>query len=865
MAKQEIGIQLSLSGNQQLEAGLQKSGKQLNEFGQTAAQTANNLRMIPAQMTDVVTSLASGQDPLTVLIQQGGQLKDSFGGIGPALKAVGGYLVSLINPYTLAATAAALLGYAHYKAAQEASEFRKAIELSGNMAGTSVGQLQAMAASMNGLGITTGKAAEVMAQLTTTGQIGSQDLQKFTATAVAMEKTLDVPIADTVKAFAELGKAPVEASRRLNEAHHYLTASVYEQIQALVEQGRTLEAGQLAQRTFADAMDQRTQNMTQNLGAVERAWNSAAGAAKMAWNAFLNIDKPESLELRLKTLQQDLQNLNIQAPNAPANSLIGRDKARIAEQIAGLQALTEDQRKATAAEAERQRTQEAGSKAFDALTKTQDRGLSKQQQLNKALKEYHRNLDALRLANPNSDALSPAAVAAGERALREQYKTTPKPKDGTYDRLIARVQDFMALQQAELNSTEKLTAGQRMAADVAQELERAGSKLTAQQRQRITADMQAAVAVEKKVLADTEAKKAAEAYGKALDQTRAKADGLRRSMADALAAQREQYDDQLAVIGMGSQAAERLATQTRIEREYARFKRQLTEEAAKNGTLESEAYRTGMADIEASLQRALQANRLYYGSVDQLRSNSMLGLDQAVANYRDSAADIFGQSEALMTKALGNMEDALVNFAMTGKLSFGDMAKSIISDILRIYYRSQLLNMLGAGSGGGGGILQTVIGAALGGAMGGFGGASASSSTYSLTTASNYSGGGLGLTYGGARAGGGPVNAGSFYQVNERGTELLSVGGRDYLMMGAQSGQVTPNAGAGGSAGQGELKLTIINNTSAPIGRVTERITPTERALIVEEAVAATAGQFGDPNSKTSKSLGAHYALQRRR
>lgn len=864
MAKQEIGIQLTLSGNQQLEAGLQRSGKQLNEFGQTAAQTANNMRMIPAQMTDVVTSLASGQDPLTVLIQQGGQLKDSFGGIGPAIKAVSGYLVGLINPYTLAATAAGLLGYAHYKGEQEASAFRKALELSGNMAGTSVGQLQAMAASMNELGITTGKAAEVMAQLASTGQIGSQDLQKFTATAVAMEKTLGVPIADTIKAFAELGKEPVEASRRLNEAHHYLTAAVYEQIQALVEQGRTLEAGQLAQQTYEAAMNQSTKNMVQDIGAVEKAWNGVSGAAKKAWDNMLNIGRQASLEQRLQTMQQDLQNLNIQAPNAPENSLIGREKARIAEQIAGLQALTDDQRKATAAEAERQRIQEAGSKAFDALSKTQDRGLSKQQQLNKALVEYRRNIEALRLANPNSEALSPAAVAAGERALREQYKETPKAKDGTYDRLIARVQDFMALQQAELQSTEKLSAGQRMAADVAQELERAGSKLTAQQRQRITADMQAALAVENKVRADTEAKKAAEAYGKALDQTRARADGLRRSMADALASQREQYDDQLAVIGMGSQAAERVATQIKIEREYGRFKRQLTEEAAKNGTLESEAYRTGMADIEASLQRALQANRLYYGSVDQLRSSSMLGLSQAVANYRDSAADLFGQSEALMTKALSGMEDALVNFAMTGKLSFSDMAKSVISDILRIYYRSQLLNMLGAGSGGGGGLLQTVIGAALGGAMGGFGGSSASSA-YSLTTASNYSPGGLGLTYGGMRASGGPVNAGSFYQVNERGPELLSVNGRDYLMMGAQSGHVTPNASAAGSAGQGELKLTIINNTSAPIGRVTERITPTERALIVEEAVAATASQFGDPNSKTSKSLGAHYALQRRR
>ena len=51
-----------------------------NTRGLSAAQMTNNLRMAPAQMTDIVTSLASGQKPMTVLLQQGGQLKDMFGG-----------------------------------------------------------------------------------------------------------------------------------------------------------------------------------------------------------------------------------------------------------------------------------------------------------------------------------------------------------------------------------------------------------------------------------------------------------------------------------------------------------------------------------------------------------------------------------------------------------------------------------------------------------------------------------------------------------------------------------------------------------------------------------------------------------------
>ncbi len=58
--------------------------------GQSAAQTANAMRMIPAQMTDIIVGLSTGQSPFMVLMQQGGQLKDMFGGIGPAIKGLAG-------------------------------------------------------------------------------------------------------------------------------------------------------------------------------------------------------------------------------------------------------------------------------------------------------------------------------------------------------------------------------------------------------------------------------------------------------------------------------------------------------------------------------------------------------------------------------------------------------------------------------------------------------------------------------------------------------------------------------------------------------------------------------------------------------
>lgn len=74
-----------------IDASRQKLGEfdeGLRKTGISSGQTQAALRQLPAQFTDIFTSLAGGQNPLLVLIQQGGQIKDSFGGIGPTMDAL---------------------------------------------------------------------------------------------------------------------------------------------------------------------------------------------------------------------------------------------------------------------------------------------------------------------------------------------------------------------------------------------------------------------------------------------------------------------------------------------------------------------------------------------------------------------------------------------------------------------------------------------------------------------------------------------------------------------------------------------------------------------------------------------------------
>lgn len=81
---------------QRTQEGMRSTTPAMNEFGVSAGQTSAALRQLPAQVSDIFSSLAGGQNPLMVLIQQGGQIKDSFGGVGAALHAIGGEIKSFL-------------------------------------------------------------------------------------------------------------------------------------------------------------------------------------------------------------------------------------------------------------------------------------------------------------------------------------------------------------------------------------------------------------------------------------------------------------------------------------------------------------------------------------------------------------------------------------------------------------------------------------------------------------------------------------------------------------------------------------------------------------------------------------------------
>ncbi|EPG8764549.1 phage tail length tape measure family protein, partial [Raoultella ornithinolytica] len=159
---------------------LEKTQSQLSKTGMSAKQTAWAMSMIPAQMTDIVVGLSTGQSPFMVLMQQGGQLKDMFGGIGPAIKGVGTYVMGLVNPYSVAAAAVGLLTYAVYQNRQE-------IDVATKIATTSLGAngdaAERLALNMVAISEKTGQAID---------EVGNMFITTNDGAAEAINKLIDV-------------------------------------------------------------------------------------------------------------------------------------------------------------------------------------------------------------------------------------------------------------------------------------------------------------------------------------------------------------------------------------------------------------------------------------------------------------------------------------------------------------------------------------------------------------------------------------------------------------------------------------------------------------------------------------------------
>ncbi|HHG4395596.1 TPA: phage tail length tape measure family protein [Pseudomonas aeruginosa] len=788
--------------------------------GLSAGQYKQAMRQLPAQITDVVTSLASGMPVWMVAIQQGGQITDSFGGVGETFRALGEKiksffgLTSSVNAGGIlavgeglaavakeqsavadgadnvsdgftdmadtanttaeaaenakgalsglgsaggafaivaaaAAAAAVALAYAYKKGSDEASELNESIILTGNYAGTSAGQLAAMAASLAKVNGTRYEAVAALSEITSTGKFTVEQIEQVGTTAIAMQEATGKAVSETVAEFSKLADDPVKASQQLNDRYHYLTASVYEQITALNQQGDTLGAAQLAMDAYGQAMDERASQIVENLGTMERAWKTVAGVAKGAWDEMLGVGRTETPEERLEQLTkgQAFQPGRAVASGAVFGPLGWFNELRKAYQRSSmsddergkqftdaLQEIQDEGEKAQKTRLDRYLEDEAirGQQSMDKLLESVRTNKEKRDKLNR---ELDRSIAAIQATNPEDERLRPENIAAARRAIDEKYKDpkTPKGPSTPLDQsTVTEAKNQLDQLQADYRNAEQSLQAQQRAgllsyADYVarrselirqnkdqvtaayqaeiQALEALRSKSTTTAAQRISLDQKIAdarnnmVKAQKKSDADLEILQVNEQgrLKKQAQAVKAYADALQQQQ-DALALQGERA---AAAVGMGAQQRRLFEQRGNLD---DRFTQQRLDLASQYGDgsrgMSLDEYNDKLQKLQANHAAMTEQLQRNYAALQVAQADWTNGARSAFADYLDSARNVAGQTYDLFSNAMSGLENSVVSAVTTGKASLDDFLRTLAADSARMATRqlgASLLSSFGLG------------------------------------------------------------------------------------------------------------------------------------------------------------------------
>lgn len=254
--------------------------------GASARQIAAATRQLPAQFTDIATQLAGGQNPFLILLQQGGQIKDSFGGVGNALRGV----AAAMNPATVAIGGAAAVlgtfGAAAYFGAKQSAELRDTLALTGNAAGLTADRVASIGARISeASNQTVGEAREILLSLAATGQTSSAVIESQGKAIARISDLSGKAGKDIAAAFTGQLEAPAKTAAALNEAYNFLSIAEFKRIQALEAQGKSAAAVVITNDLLIKSLEAQKAKVEAAAGYWDRLSKAIGGAkdSMLAW------------------------------------------------------------------------------------------------------------------------------------------------------------------------------------------------------------------------------------------------------------------------------------------------------------------------------------------------------------------------------------------------------------------------------------------------------------------------------------------------------------------------------------------------------------------------------------------------------
>jgi len=712
--------------NQQMRAGhtvQQKSINLMNEYGLTAKQQSAALRQVPAQVTDIFVSLQGGQNPLTVLLQQGGQLKDVFGGVVPAARALGGAIMGLVNPYTLLAGAVGIVSLAYLQAEGRQNAFNRSLIMTGQQGRLTADDLAAMTTRLDAVqGITGRQGADALAQLVATGKVAAGQLELVAQAAARMEDVTGKAMKDTIAEYAEFGRDPVSALLKYGEAEGFLTSSIYERVRALQESGQIEAAAAAATEARATAQIERTAQVVESLGLVSGAWFSIKENTGEAWDAavtyFADLDRDA------KEAAGTLSNLwasfkqggvggmfGMQQALFPAASALPKpaaDKPLNVEAVRQLQSIVDANKSA----AERQTAEETRIRNLGKAAQWTTEQINAQVAASR--KSYEASLPKDRktgtgAARSLANAESGAALQAIKDALSEEQNAlanSGRLLQAQYSARLVTVEDYYRQQRAITSEGVSAEAGaieEQIAYLKSRNVAGKDSVNTLKQIGQLEAQLakvRADGATQLIILGIQEAdvsakrKRSVDAYAESLDTAN---DAARRSAAAAVAG-----------IMLSEREAARRSKIADIIAETADKERELAREFADNN--DKSVYDEKLALLQDYTDERVRITQQGFADMDRAQADWLNGVATGVANWMDKTADVASQTAAITNNVLDGSVNAMTTWATTGENIVRELLIDMGKEITAFFMKKAIMQFvqmfLGGWTGGGSGSMN---------------------------------------------------------------------------------------------------------------------------------------------------------------
>ncbi|MDZ3897322.1 phage tail tape measure protein, partial [Escherichia coli] len=659
-----------------VEQGLSRQALAAQKAGISVGQYKAAMRTLPAQFTDIATQLAGGQNPWLILLQQGGQVKDAFGGMIPMFRGLAGAITLPMVGVTSLAVATGALAYAWYQGDSTLSAFNKTLVLSGNQSGLTAERMLTLSRAGQAAGLTFNQASESLAALVNAGVRGGEQFDAINQSVARFASASGVEVDKVAEAFGKLTTDPTSGLMAMARQFRNVTAEQIAYVAQLQRSGDEAGALQAANDAATKGFDEQTRRLKENMGTLETWADKTGKAFKSMWDAILDIGRPESSADMLASAQKAFDEADKKWQWYQGRS---QRRGKTASFRANLQGAWDDRENARlglAAATLQSDMEKAGELA---ARDRAEREASQLKYTGEAQKAYERQLTPL------------------EKYTARQEELNKALKDGKI--LQADYNTLMASAKKDYESTQKKPSGVKVSAGERQE-DQAHAALLALETELRTLEKHAG-ANEKISQQRRDLWKAENQYAVLKEAaTKRQLSGQEKSL---LAHEKEtlEYKRQLAELGDKVEHQKRL---NELAQQAARFEQQQSAKQAaisakarglsdRQAQRESEAQRLRdvYGDNPQALAKATSALKNTWSAEEQLRGSWMAGLKSGWGEWAESAMDSFSQVKSAATQTVDGIAQNMAAMLTGSEQNWRSFTRSVLSMMTEILLKQAMV------------------------------------------------------------------------------------------------------------------------------------------------------------------------------